>query len=53
MPRRFLKSDHRETLSNFPAIIDDYDVIIHCLVIILILFLLNFKPNFQPGHLLR
>ena len=32
MPRRFLKSDHRETLSNFPGIIDDHDVIIHFLL---------------------
>ena len=32
MPSRFLKSDHRETLSNFPATIDDHDVIIHFLL---------------------
>ena len=32
MPKRFLKSDHRETLSNFPATVDEHDVIIHFLL---------------------
>ena len=32
MPRRFLKSDHRETLSDFPSVIDENDVIIHFLL---------------------
>jgi len=32
MPNRFLKSDHRETLSNFPTTIDDQDVITHFLL---------------------
>lgn len=32
MPSRFLKSDHRETLSNFPATIDAHDIIIHFLL---------------------
>jgi hypothetical protein len=32
MPRRFLRSDNREALSNFPSVIDENDLITHFLL---------------------
>ena len=45
MPRRFLKSDHRETLSDFPSVIDENDVIIHFLLTPDDLVLVNLNPK--------